>query len=67
MSRQQKTTGKLVIADLAGSENNSLTGNRGNRMRESQKINGSLFAFSLVLDAINHRQVGGCIQMTPNV
>jgi hypothetical protein len=57
VSQQLKTTGKLIIADLAGSENNTLTGNTGDRLQESQKINSSLFAFSLVLEAINKKQV----------
>jgi kinesin family protein 22 len=56
VSQQLKTTGKLIIADLAGSENNTLTGNTGDRLQESQKINSSLFAFSLVLEAINKKQ-----------
>ena len=57
VSQHHKTTGKLVIADLAGNENNTKTGNAGARMRESKKINSSLFAFSLVLAAVNNKQV----------
>ncbi|XP_062515275.1 kinesin-like protein KIF22 [Corticium candelabrum] len=56
VSQHHKTTGKLVIADLAGNENNTKTGNAGARMRESKKINSSLFAFSLVLAAVNNKQ-----------
>merc|ERR1712154_96319 len=35
-------SGKISIADLAGSENNKSTGNKGDRLRESQNIDKSL-------------------------
>lgn len=47
-------TGKLHLIDLAGSENNKLTGNQGvMRMAESGAINKSLFVLGQVVDAMN--------------
>ncbi|XP_029311596.1 kinesin-like protein KIF22 [Cottoperca gobio] len=49
--RQQ--TGKLYLIDLAGSEDNRLTGNQGIRLKESGAINLSLFTLSKVVDSLN--------------
>lgn len=40
--------GKLNMIDLAGSERNSKTGNRGERLQESGNINLSLFVLGKV-------------------
>ncbi|KAE9394223.1 kinesin-domain-containing protein [Gymnopus androsaceus JB14] len=45
--------GKLHLLDLAGSENNNLTGNNPSRMKESSAINTSLTALGLVVSALN--------------
>ncbi|CAI9716587.1 KIF22 isoform X2 [Octopus vulgaris] len=47
---------KIQFVDLAGSENNKLSGNKGLRMRESSCINKSLFVLHEVVDAIRSRQ-----------
>ncbi|ORX39845.1 P-loop containing nucleoside triphosphate hydrolase protein [Kockovaella imperatae] len=44
---------KICLTDLAGSENNNLTGNDAERMRESSAINKSLSTLKTVVDAIN--------------
>ncbi|XP_060137657.1 kinesin-like protein KIF22 isoform X3 [Zootoca vivipara] len=44
---------KLCLIDLAGSEDNRRTGNRGVRLKESGAINTSLFVLSKVVDALN--------------
>uniref|UniRef100_A0ACB8EW39 Uncharacterized protein n=1 Tax=Sphaerodactylus townsendi TaxID=933632 RepID=A0ACB8EW39_9SAUR len=44
---------KLCLIDLAGSEDNRRTGNRGLRLKESGAINTSLFVLSKVVDALN--------------
>ena len=49
-------SGKLSIADLAGSENNKRTENRGERMTESKNINKSLLALGSVIDALNNHR-----------
>jgi len=46
--------GKLSIADLAGSENNKRTENKGERLKESKNINKSLLALGAVIDALNN-------------
>ncbi|XP_033025258.1 kinesin-like protein KIF22 [Lacerta agilis] len=46
-------TAKLCLIDLAGSEDNRRTGNRGVRLKESGAINTSLFVLSKVVDALN--------------
>lgn len=51
-----ENVGKLHLIDLAGSEDNRKTGNRGDRMKESTAINKSLFALNQVVDAINRKQ-----------
>lgn len=48
-----KLSGKLYLIDLAGSEDNRRTGNKGIRLKESGAINSSLFALSQVVDALN--------------
>lgn len=48
-------TGKLYLIDLAGSENNKKTGNKGIRLKESGAINTSLFALGQVVDALNQK------------
>ncbi|XP_023577461.1 kinesin-like protein KIF22 isoform X1 [Octodon degus] len=45
--------GKLYLIDLAGSEDNRRTGNRGLRLKESGAINASLFVLGKVVDALN--------------
>ncbi|KAL3858251.1 hypothetical protein ACJMK2_012848 [Sinanodonta woodiana] len=45
--------GKIYLIDLAGSEDNRRTGNKGIRLKESGAINRSLFALGEVVDAIN--------------
>ncbi|XP_041038106.1 kinesin-like protein KIF22 isoform X1 [Carcharodon carcharias] len=49
----RQLTGKLYLIDLAGSEDNRRTGNRGIRLKESGAINTSLFVLSKVVDALN--------------
>nr|XP_056719088.1 kinesin-like protein KIF22 [Euleptes europaea] len=44
---------KLCLIDLAGSEDNRRTGNKGLRLKESGAINSSLFVLSKVVDALN--------------
>uniref|UniRef100_A0A8D0H3R0 Kinesin-like protein n=1 Tax=Sphenodon punctatus TaxID=8508 RepID=A0A8D0H3R0_SPHPU len=44
---------KLCLIDLAGSEDNRRTGNRGLRLKESGAINTSLFVLGKVVDALN--------------
>ncbi|XP_074854490.1 kinesin-like protein KIF22 isoform X2 [Carettochelys insculpta] len=46
-------TAKLCLIDLAGSEDNRRTGNRGLRLKESGAINTSLHVLSKVVDALN--------------
>jgi len=48
-----KLSGKFYLIDLAGSEDNRRTGNEGLRLKESGAINSSLFALSLVVEALN--------------
>ena len=48
-----RSHGKLVIADLAGSENNKRTENKGKRLTESKNINKSLLALGAVIDALH--------------
>nr|KIR50526.1 microtubule motor protein [Cryptococcus bacillisporus CA1280] len=45
--------GKICFTDLAGSENNNLTGNDRERMQESSAINTSLTTLGKVVDALN--------------
>ncbi|XP_053551285.1 kinesin-like protein KIF22 [Bombina bombina] len=49
----RQLTGKLYLIDLAGSEDNRRTGNKGIRLKESGAINSSLFTLSKVVDALN--------------
>nr|XP_003225040.2 PREDICTED: kinesin-like protein KIF22 [Anolis carolinensis] len=44
---------KLCLIDLAGSEDNRRTGNKGLRLKESGAINTSLFVLSKVVDALS--------------
>ncbi|KAJ7314068.1 hypothetical protein JRQ81_005992 [Phrynocephalus forsythii] len=44
---------RLCLIDLAGSEDNRRTGNKGLRLKESGAINTSLFVLSKVVDALN--------------
>ncbi|KAL5016569.1 hypothetical protein ScPMuIL_006158 [Solemya velum] len=46
--------GKIYLIDLAGSEDNRRTGNKGIRLKESGAINKSLFVLGEVVDAINN-------------
>ncbi|WVQ98685.1 hypothetical protein IAU59_005816 [Kwoniella sp. CBS 9459] len=56
----QIITSKICLTDLAGSENNNLTGNDRERMRESSAINTSLTTMGKVVDALNlNAQKGG--------
>ncbi|OCF71914.1 microtubule motor protein [Kwoniella mangroviensis CBS 8886] len=48
-----RKSGKICLTDLAGSENNNLTGNDKERMRESSAINTSLTTLGKVVDALN--------------
>ncbi|KAJ4474256.1 P-loop containing nucleoside triphosphate hydrolase protein [Lentinula aciculospora] len=50
---EQNNVGKLHLLDLAGSENNNLTGNNPERMKESSAINKSLTALGQVVNALN--------------
>jgi len=47
------TTGKINLIDLAGSEDNRYTDNRGQRLTESSNINTSLFVLGKVVNALN--------------
>nr|XP_018263894.1 uncharacterized protein I303_03770 [Kwoniella dejecticola CBS 10117]OBR86052.1 hypothetical protein I303_03770 [Kwoniella dejecticola CBS 10117] len=47
------------LTDLAGSENNNLTGNDKERMRESSAINTSLTTLGKVIDALNEKAKRG--------
>ncbi|XP_069782984.1 kinesin-like protein KIF22 isoform X2 [Narcine bancroftii] len=49
----RQLTGKLYLIDLAGSEDNRKTGNKGIRLKESGAINASLFVLNKVVDALN--------------
>ncbi|KAM4632597.1 kinesin-like protein KIF22 isoform 2-T2 [Discoglossus pictus] len=49
----RQLNGKLYLIDLAGSEDNRRTGNKGIRLKESGAINSSLFTLSKVVDALN--------------
>jgi hypothetical protein len=49
---------KLNLIDLAGSEDNRLTGNTGARLLESGSINSSLFVLGRVIDALNEKSKG---------
>ncbi|WVN85284.1 uncharacterized protein L203_100429 [Cryptococcus depauperatus CBS 7841] len=49
----KETHSKICLTDLAGSENNNLTGNDRERMRESSAINTSLTTLGKVVDALN--------------
>mmetsp|Transcript_47172 Transcript_47172/g.75582 ORF Transcript_47172/g.75582 Transcript_47172/m.75582 type:complete len:773 (+) Transcript_47172:60-2378(+) len=53
---KQCIRGRICIADLAGSENNKRTDNKGQRLIESSNINKSLLALGAVIDALNKRQ-----------
>lgn len=46
-------TGKIHLIDLAGSEDNRYTQNKGIRMTESNSINTSLFVLGKVVNALN--------------
>ena len=48
----RKRTAKLSIVDLAGSEDNRVTGNQGVRLKESSAINTSLHVLGKVVDAL---------------
>eukprot|EP00658_Telonema_sp_P-2_P073170 TRINITY_DN62218_c0_g1_i1.p1 TRINITY_DN62218_c0_g1~~TRINITY_DN62218_c0_g1_i1.p1 ORF type:complete len:339 (+),score=82.33 TRINITY_DN62218_c0_g1_i1:86-1102(+) len=48
-------TGTLNLIDLAGSEDNRVTGNSGARLVESANINRSLFNLGKVIDALNSK------------
>nr|XP_019013479.1 uncharacterized protein I206_01546 [Kwoniella pini CBS 10737]OCF52260.1 hypothetical protein I206_01546 [Kwoniella pini CBS 10737] len=50
---------KICLTDLAGSENNNLTGNDKERMRESSAINTSLTTLGKVVDALNENAKKG--------
>ncbi|KAL0476622.1 kinesin-like protein [Acrasis kona] len=48
-------TGKLNLADLAGSEDNRRTGNKGEQLTESTKINMSLMVLRRVVHQLNQK------------
>lgn len=48
--------GRLFLVDLAGCEDNRLTGNKGQRMTESQFINDTYLALVKVFGALKRRQ-----------
>ncbi|KAH9613420.1 hypothetical protein KSS87_003763 [Heliosperma pusillum] len=48
--------GKMNLIDLAGNEDNKISGNQGIRLQESAKINQSLFALSNVIYALNNNK-----------
>lgn len=50
-----KTTSKLSMIDLAGSERGTVTENRGLRLREGAKINQSLLALANCINALGDR------------
>lgn len=50
-------TGKLHLIDLAGSEDNRRTDNKGVRLTESVNINTSLFVLGKVVNALNENSV----------
>lgn len=50
---------KLHLIDLAGSEDNRKTDNKGVRMMESTSINTSLFVLGKVVDALNQQNKDG--------
>lgn len=52
----RKRTAKLSIIDLAGSEDNRLTGNKGMRLKESSAINSSLHVLGKVVNALVQKQ-----------
>ena len=54
--RQRTIKGKIAIADLAGSENNKRTENKGDRLTESKNINRSLSALGRVIEALNKKK-----------
>ncbi|XP_074920840.1 kinesin-like protein KIF22 [Chelonoidis abingdonii] len=49
----RRRVAKLCLIDLAGSEDNRRTGNRGLRLKESGAINASRHVLSKVVDALN--------------
>ncbi|XP_067419967.1 kinesin-like protein KIF22 isoform X2 [Emydura macquarii macquarii] len=49
----RRRVAKLCLIDLAGSEDNRRTGNRGLQLKESSAINASLHVLSKVVDALN--------------
>eukprot|EP00823_Brevimastigomonas_motovehiculus_P007009 TRINITY_DN6028_c0_g1_i1.p1 TRINITY_DN6028_c0_g1~~TRINITY_DN6028_c0_g1_i1.p1 ORF type:complete len:821 (+),score=182.29 TRINITY_DN6028_c0_g1_i1:44-2506(+) len=50
---QKAITSKLQLIDLAGNEDNRLTGNQGKRLTESANIHKSLFTLGNVIAALN--------------
>ena len=54
-------TSKLQLVDLAGSERISVTGNEGNGMQESIKINKSLFTLRQVISTLSTKENDGFI------
>jgi kinesin family protein 22 len=55
---QKTLIGKLHLIDLAGSEDNRRTDNKGIRLKESNNINQSLFVLGKVVNALNKPGVG---------
>jgi len=53
---KKKLFGKLNLIDLAGSEDNRQTGNKGKKLAESNAINKSLFVLGKVINALNQKQ-----------
>jgi hypothetical protein len=53
MQKPNTREGRVQLIDLAGSEDNKKTGNSGQQMVESTKINTSLFTLGKVITALN--------------
>jgi kinesin family member 22 len=54
-------TGKIHLIDLAGNEDNRVSGNAGKRLVESANINKSLFVLGQVIHALNTGEVSGIV------
>lgn len=57
IARIETFSNLINLVDLAGSENNKKTGNTGERMKESQNINTSLFVLNKVVNSIIKKEI----------
>ena len=55
-------TGNLYLVDLAGSEKVGKTGASGQTLEEAKKINKSLSALGMVINALTDGKVRSCLQ-----